>query len=102
MVPYELIGPIIEAKVGQMKAEFERDFQAQLGKIDNLPTKWQLIAGAASGVVITIGLLFGVLAYFGDRQDNSIERSATISQSLTRIEGKIEAAPKPETKPSGK
>ena len=102
MVPYELIGPLIEEKVGQMKAEVERSFSEQLSKIDSLPTKWQMIAGAASGVVIMLGLLFGILAYFGDRQDNAIERSATISQSLTRIEGKVDKQPTREPTRDGK
>lgn len=72
----------IQARVGQMKAELERDFDKRMAKIDDLPTKWQLIAGASSGVIITLGLLFTLLSYFGDRQDTSVDRAATISDQL--------------------
>lgn len=72
-----------------MKGEVERDFASQMVKIDNLPTKWQLIAGGASAIIVTVGLLFSVLSYFGDRQDTSVERSATLTEAVTEIRTEI-------------
>lgn len=95
MVPYDYVGPLIEAKVGQMKAEIDRDFQAKLGKIDDLPTKWQLAAGALSAILVTMGLLFAILSYFGDRQDTTVDRAATLTKALTRIEEKLDRTPAP-------
>lgn len=90
MVPFELIAPLIDAKVGQVKGEMERDFADRLAQIDELPTKWQLIAGGASAVVVTIGLLFGLLAYFGDRQDTAVERSTVLTEAVTEIQNELE------------
>ena len=90
MVPLHLVDTFISLRVGQMKAEMQREFAGQLDKIDALPTKWQLIAGGASAVVITVGLLFGILSYFGDRQDSAIDRSATLSEAITRVDGRLE------------
>lgn len=91
LVPFEYIGPIIDARVGQMKAEVERDFATKLAKIDQLPTKWQLIAGAATSILAVIGLLFALLSYFGDRQDSAIDRSGALGGQLGRIENMLDA-----------
>lgn len=91
LVPASQVGPLVDAAVGRVKAEMERDFKEQLGKIDDLPTRWQLFGMLASAIVVGTGALFGIMSYFGDRQDSAVERSAALAAGLQRIESQLRA-----------
>jgi hypothetical protein len=88
-----------DAKVAGVKAELMTEMVTLEGKIigrlDKLPTVWQLVSAIGAGVLATLA----ILAYAGDRSDSAADRAAAISSSLTRLEA---AANKVETKPQPK
>ncbi|WP_435203924.1 hypothetical protein [Qipengyuania sp. 902] len=90
LIPASQVAPLVEAQVGRMKAEVRSEFEDRLSKIDHLPSLTQMVITNIVTIVGAVGLFFAVASYFGDRQDTAIDRSSSISGSLSRIEEKID------------
>ncbi|WP_187430020.1 hypothetical protein ROLI_026570 [Roseobacter fucihabitans] len=81
----------LDAKVEAVKAQNDARFSEVITKLDSFngkldsfnPVSWQQQAGIAiTGIVVTIGLVFSVLAYASDRFDSGIGAMGAIDDTL--------------------
>jgi hypothetical protein len=106
-----LLTPYIDAKMDVVRAELKSDMdnkvQALSAKLDSLPqtaTVWKAVGTLSLVIFGSVGAIFGILAYTGDRVDGGIaaagiyqqemleakQRDAQQAQSLSEISQQID------------
>lgn len=107
----DLITPYIDAKMGQLRVELGAELDGKLSgitsQLSGLPktaTIWRAVGTLALVIVGSIGAIFAILAYTGDRVDGGVaaaaaynaeivsarERDAQQTRSLVEINNKLD------------
>ena len=70
----------IDAQDEKTRAQNDARFAEVIARLEQMPRFWPLVVAGIAGLAGSIGLVFAVLAYAGDRFDGGISVSGVVNQ----------------------